>query len=121
MPSRATALAIVLLCCAAPAAAQGPRVSALYAPIPALQPFGLGMPHATARRPTLFRPDSVVIQPTYWVEGGLVGGVAVGVMGSLSCKVLAPRTSCYVLAFAFTGTFIGFPLGALVGGLFPKS
>lgn len=73
--------------------------------------------------------DSVqrVIRPTYWVEGGVIGGLAVGTFGAILITGLCgnsegPAESCTdntVLA-AFFGAAVGFTVGALIGGQFPK-
>lgn len=66
--------------------------------------------------------DSMPRTPrTYWLEGGLVGAVVVGALGSQFCRIAdSPRGSCYVEVFLISGTFIGFPAGALIGGQFKK-
>ena len=62
------------------------------------------------------------IPRTYWLEGGLIGGGVVGLLGAQFCRVAdSPRGSCYIEVFLISGTFIGFPAGALIGGQFNKS
>lgn len=61
------------------------------------------------------------IRRTYWLEGGLIGGVVVGLLGSQFCRIAdSPRGSCEIEVFLISGTFIGFPAGALIGGQFKK-
>jgi len=58
---------------------------------------------------------------TYWLEGGLIGGVVVGALGSQLCRLGDGSSgSCAVKVFVITGAFIGFPAGALIGGQLKK-
>jgi hypothetical protein len=94
--------------------------SALYSKRPAA-PLDL---HRLAEEPS----DTVVrrIKPTYWKEGGLVGGVAAGAFlaylaGGL-CQSSDTGENCGGAAIggAVLGAGVGFGLGALIGGQFPK-
>jgi hypothetical protein len=72
--------------------------------------------------------ESVVqIEPTYWKEGGLVGGVLSGVLLALFAEALCTygegntrNCGMKLVAGAALGGGMGFVLGALVGGQFPK-
>ena len=66
--------------------------------------------------------DSAAIRPTHWLEGGLIGGILVGLLGSQLCNLSdeKPPAACYVEAFFLTGGAVGFPVSALIGGQFPK-
>ena len=112
-------LCLLLLCLARPLAAQGPRVTrfetAAIFPIPALSAAGLNLTRAWAS-------DSLPRRRTYWLEGGVVGGVLLGLVGTQFCGqgTSRPGLGCYVPAFAFIGGVVGFPLGALIGHQFVK-
>lgn len=67
------------------------------------------------------------IRPTYWKEGGLIGGVAssilVGLFAQGMCAYAEGNTrNCglSLITGAVLGGGVGFGLGALVGGQFPK-
>src|SRR6267378_1002656 len=119
---KSASLAVIAACCA-PAIARGqaPRLQAWPAPwvahggpplllAPAAREFRLGLDR-----------DSAAIRRTYWLEGGLIGSVLVGLVGSQVCKLGdRPPGSCYVEVFFLSGGLIGFPVGALIGGQFPK-
>jgi hypothetical protein len=94
--------------------------SSLYIERPAA-PLDL---HPLAEEPS----DTVVrrIKPTYWKEGGIVGAVAAGAFlaypaGGL-CQYSDSGESCGGAAIggAVLGAGVGFGLGALIGGQFPK-
>jgi hypothetical protein len=81
--------------------------------------------HLRSREPS----DTVArqIRPTYWKEGGLVGGVAssilVGLFAQGMCAYAEGNTrNCglSLITGALLGGGVGFGLGALVGGQFPK-
>jgi hypothetical protein len=69
-------------------------------------------------------------RPTYWLTGGLIGGVAMGVLGAVVGAGMCAEdetdqsTGTCILAglggAAIVGG-VGFTVGALIGGLFPKS
>ena len=85
------------------------------------------MPHsvdyAIAVPVTPFRADTTKALPkTYWLEGGVIGGVAMGVFGMMLAEGLGEgntSTTGHVGAFLI-GASVGFPAGALIGGQFPK-
>ena len=67
------------------------------------------------------------IRPTYWKEGGLIGGVAasifVGLFAQGMCAYAEGSTrNCglSLITGVVLGGGVGFGLGALVGGQFPK-
>jgi hypothetical protein len=61
-----------------------------------------------------------VIKRTYWLEGGVLVGGAVGIWSGLSlASVCRNRTGCG-LAGGAIGAFVGFVVGALVGGQVAK-
>ena len=112
----ATVIAIILCALTSPGAAQGPRLVTFPRPS---EPQTL----SSVSQLRLFTArDSAAIQPTYWLEGGLIGGILVGLLGSQLCRLgdEAPRSSCYVEVFALGGGAVGFPFGALIGGQIPK-
>ena len=73
--------------------------------------------------PVSFHVDSTHAYPhTYWLEGGVIGGVGMGVFTILLANGLGEgHTSLAGNAMAFViGGSVGFPVGALIGGQFPK-
>lgn len=70
-----------------------------------------------------FRVDTTkTIPKTYWLEGGVIGGVALGVLAVMMEQGLSEgdtSTLGHVGAFII-GAGVGFPVGALIGGQFPK-
>jgi hypothetical protein len=92
------------------------------------------LPTPVARvAPSLFAPaapqvrlDSVVIPPTHWREGAIIGGALLGLVtavGALElCGFDAPchNPGFYFLGGLAGGGIVGFGLGALIGGQFPK-
>jgi len=73
--------------------------------------------------PSLVWPrDAGSIRRTHWLEGGIIGGALLGLVGSQFCGMGDARAGvgCYVIAFSFIGGCVGFPIGALIGGQFPK-
>jgi hypothetical protein len=73
-------------------------------------------------------PDTVArqIKPTYWKEGGLIGGAAAAAFSLFLVHELCTKTdatcspAAYVLG-TLGGGGVGFLLGALVGGQFEKN
>jgi len=77
----------------------------------------------TLKAPAALSGDSAtMMRRTYWLEGGVIGGILVGALGTQLCKLgdQGSRDTCYVKLFLVTGGFIGFPVGALIGRQFPK-
>ena len=115
---RSVGFAALLVSAVSAAHAQAPRLPnppASWHPTFAATSFELEM---AALRDSTTRK----IPRTYWLEGGLIGGVIVGALGSQLCKLGDnPSSMCFVEVFLITGTFIGFPAGALIGGQFKKS
>ena len=58
------------------------------------------------------------IPKTYWLEGGVIGGVALGVLAVSFFSGMSdssPPVSGSAVAFVI-GASVGFPVGALIGG-----
>ena len=110
---------LALLCLVRPLAAQGPRSTTFEtAPPPSISGRA-----ATGTSISLAWPlDSVPHRRSYWLEGGLIGGALFGLVGTQFCGMGSSHRDlgCYVPAFTFVGGVVGFPIGALVGRLFPK-
>ncbi len=60
--------------------------------------------------------------PTYWLEGGLIGGIGLGAFFAYGAGTLCESSDCTKarLAVGFLGAGLGFTVGALIGGQFPK-
>ena len=64
--------------------------------------------------------------PSYWLEGGLAGGIGLGVLGGVMghglCADNGVNENCTgsTLGMAALGAVLGFTVGALIGGFFPK-
>ena len=70
-----------------------------------------------------FRFDSTKTIPrTYWLEGAAIGGVVMGVFTiGFAHGMSESPTGVADDAIAFLiGAAVGFPVGALIGGQFPK-
>ena len=119
----ASAATLALACVAVPARGQGPRSATLERTPP--PEWTLQKPSRLPGRsasPLAWPPDSVTIPRTYWLEGGVIGGVVLGFLGSGLCQIGDHSSvGCYAAVFFFVGGGIGFPTGALIGGLFPKT
>ena len=75
------------------------------------------------------RPDTAIrqIKPTHWKEGGLIGGIVSGVLLGVfaqgMCAYAEGNTlNCgrALIGGVVVGGGMGFALGALIGGQFPK-
>ena len=70
-----------------------------------------------------FHVDSTQAIPrTYWLEGGVIGGLTLGVLTVLEFHAWSesePSTGRTVGVFFLAGG-LGFSVGALIGGQFPK-
>ena len=92
-------------------------------------------PPLSAREPTQSRPHQVLLQRTevifstpgearrtHWLEGGIVGGVLLGVVGySLSSACPANTGSCPSRVVGFgIGASVGFVIGAFIGDTMAK-
>ena len=99
--------------------AQGPRLP----PPPAswVSP-ALTVAPTIVKVPAALPGDSArTMRRTHSLEGGVIGGILVGALGTQLCKLGdGSHGACYVGSFCVTGLFIGFPLGALIGRQFPK-
>jgi hypothetical protein len=66
------------------------------------------------------------IKPTYWKEGGIIGAVAAGAFMTYFaggfCAMADGNRSCTgaMIGGALIGSGVGFALGGLIGGAFPK-
>jgi hypothetical protein len=69
------------------------------------------------------------IRPTHWKEGGIVGAVALGAFGVWFGNEICQKTDAgseegctarSVVGGAIVGGGLGFLIGALIGGQFPK-
>jgi Na+/glutamate symporter len=69
--------------------------------------------------------DSTAIPQTRWLEGGLIGGVTlglgVGLLYSAICDRDAGNGQCNTAPVALTAAALGFVIGALIGGAVPKN
>ena len=68
------------------------------------------------------RPDSPTIPRTYWLQGGIIGGVGLGVFTGLAVQGLCESSNCTggEIAAGLVGGAVGFTVGALIGGQFRK-
>ena len=110
----------VLTCfCASGALLAAPAYGQRLASIPY---YAVVSPVSAAPTP-LFRFDSTkAIPKTYWLEGGVISGVAMGVLAIMLASDLSEgdtNAAGYAGAFLI-GATVGFPVGALIGGQFPK-
>jgi predicted MFS family arabinose efflux permease len=60
--------------------------------------------------------------PTHWLEGGLIGGIGLGALFAYEAGGLCESSDCTKarLAVGLLGGGLGFIVGALIGGQFPK-
>jgi len=60
--------------------------------------------------------------PTYWLEGGLIGGIGLGTLSAYEAGGLCESSNCTParVAVGLLGAGLGFTVGALIGGQFPK-
>ena len=100
-----------------------PLVGQRLAPVPAYATSSL-MVSPQASRWHRLRPDSAIAIPrTYWLEGGVIGAVTVGVLGTLWFRGMSesrPGLGATVAVGALCSA-VGFAPGALIGGQFRKS
>jgi len=102
-----------------PLQAQLPGAGRLVITTPA-PPFAFRVPFSDARLHPLVRGAS------YWAEGGGIGAAVLGVLGIAVaaglCSDSETHSSCFgpVVGSALLGAGVGFTVGALVGGRFPK-
>ena len=59
---------------------------------------------------------------TYWLEGGLIGGIGLGVLSAYEGGRWCESSDCTTgtLTVGLLGAGLGFTVGALIGGQFPK-
>ena len=100
-----------------------PLVSQRLAPVPAYAAYS-PMGSLQGSRFDRLRTDSAIVIPrTYWLEGGVIGAVTVGVLGTLWFRGMSdsrPGLGATVAVGALCGA-AGFAPGALIGGQFRKS
>ena len=60
--------------------------------------------------------------PTYWLEGGLIGGIGLGAFFASEAGGVCESSNCTParVAVGLLGAGLGFTVGALIGGQFPK-
>ena len=60
--------------------------------------------------------------PTYWLEGGLIAGIGLGALSAYEAGGLCESSNCTParVAVGLLGAGLGFTVGALIGGQFPK-
>jgi len=60
----------------------------------------------------------VVRRRSFWLEGAIVGGIAVGLVGSGLCEIGDSKGTlgCHLGVFFLMGGGIGVPIGALICG-----
>ncbi len=82
---------------------------------------------STSTKPMATVGDSARIRPTHWLTGALIGGTALGALGLIGGYQLCDMgdTPCNnrpqaMLALGFIFGMVGFGVGALIGGQFPK-
>jgi hypothetical protein len=84
------------------------------------------LPATALHYPTTPRADSAVIPPSYWLEGGaIVGGLSAIAGGALAVGLCGYGGPCHNPGLAAVGGavvvgLVGFGIGALIGGQFPK-
>jgi hypothetical protein len=71
----------------------------------------------------LYSDSARVIPRTYWLEGGIIGGVSVGVVGALWFSGMSESGNSVggTIAGGLLCGAVGFTAGALIGGQFRKS
>ena len=101
----------------APTAVVGQRL----APMPQSTLNAVRWPAASTES-TQLRPAPGTLPRTYWLEGGVIAGVGLGVLTGLSVRGLCESSDCTrgMIAGGVLGGFVGFTVGALVGGQFRK-
>jgi len=70
-------------------------------------------------------PPLLVQARTHWLEGGIIGGTAAGLLGAVVGHDLCPLGDSHnctgqTIGLGLLGAGVGFITGALIGGLFPK-
>ena len=100
-----------------------PLVSQRLAPVPAYATSSL-MVSPQGSRLHRVRTDTAIAYPrTFWLEGGVIGAVTVGVLGTLWFRGMSesrPGLGATLAVGALCGA-VGFAPGALIGGQFRKS
>jgi len=97
--------------------AETPTYASLRVPVPWAQ--GVRAYERVAFRTVT--TDSGGIPPTHWVLGGAIGVTIFGILGADFAMGLGETENVLCGLGGFTlGAMIGFPVGALIGGQFPK-
>jgi len=100
-----------------------PLVSQRLAPVPAYATSSLMVSPQGSRLHRLRTDSAIAIPRTYWLEGGVIGAVTVGVLGTLWFRGMSesrPGLGATV-AVAALCSVVGFAPGTLIGGQFRKS
>ena len=101
----------------------------VFAPSAAAQRVEPAFTTATIRLPTRFTADlrnPVSPPPTYWLEGGVIGGLGLGFLGAALggglCGYSDQQKSCTgaTVSGAVFGAGLGFIVGGIIGGQIPK-
>jgi hypothetical protein len=94
-------------------------------PVVVLAPLSSQGPLAASTLPGPSRPDTY--PSTYWKEGGIIGGILLGIAGALLVNGLCNDSDtaeehCGTKAVggAALGAGVGFAIGSLIGGQFHK-
>ncbi len=90
-------------------------------PVPAYAASALPPPSAAPRVDSLL--TGAAIPRTYWLEGGTIGGVGLGILGALWFRGMSesPTPLGATIAGGVLIGAVGFTAGALIGGQFRKS
>jgi len=100
-----------------------PLVSQRLAPVPAYATSSLMVSPQGSRLHSLRTDGAIAIPRTYWLEGGVIGAVTVGVLGTLWFRGMSesrPGLGATLAVGALCGA-VGFAPGTLIGGQFRKS
>jgi len=103
-----------------------PRPASAQRLAPLLVSRPLDLPTAPIRvgqRQPFVDKKSSIVPPTYWLEGGVVGGVVIGALGEAfaagMCESSDGCPGSRISGVVF-GAALGFAVGALIGGQIPK-
>lgn len=98
-------------------------VSQRLPPIPVHATFSLKAPLPAAHFDHGLADSAVAIPPTYWLEGGVIGAITVGVLGTLWFQGMSESSQSFgsTVAVGLLCGAVGFAPGALIGGQFRQS
>jgi hypothetical protein len=90
---------------------------------PPVPHYAVSLGPATSFAPPSYADSARAIPRTYWLEGGIVAGVGVGVLGALWFGGMSesPNPIGSTIAGGLLCGAVGFTAGALIGGQFRKS